>query len=149
MTRNIWLTYFWKILWIIGLILLAKISFSYEIQVKQSADATFDLIPMIWFKVIISIVFGLYLSIIFVKKWRFNINSSLLWCVSIPSLLLSFTYPITATLASFNNLPEIIANSSILYWLINVTSSSNVFGIVAGLSLIQSLFNDSRSSEDQ
>lgn len=149
MKRNNWLSYFWKVLWIIGLILLAKISFNYEIKVKQSADATFDLIPMIWSKVIISIVFGLYLSIIFVKKWSFNINSSLLWCVSIPSLLLTFIYPITATLASFNNLPEVIANSSILYWLINVTSSSNVFGIVAGLSLILSLFNDSRSSKNQ
>lgn len=149
MIRNNWLSYFWKILWIIGLIILARISFIYEIQVKQSANETFSLIPLIWFKVIISIVFGLYVSLIFVKKWSFNINPSLIWCVSIPSLLLSFIYPIVATLASFNNLPEVIANSSILYWLINVTSSSNVFGIVAGLSLILSLFNNSRSNEDQ
>ncbi|WP_299514534.1 hypothetical protein [uncultured Rummeliibacillus sp.] len=147
MIRNKWLSYFWKILWIIGLIILARLSFSYEIQSKQSADATFNLIPLIWFKVIISILFGLYLSLILVKKWSFKINPSLIWCVSIPSLLLSFTYPITATLASFNNLPEVIANSSILYWLINVRSSSNIFGIVAGLSLILSLFNDSRCSE--
>ena len=148
MTRNNWLSYFWKILWIIGLIVLARLSFSYEIQIKQSANETFSLIPFIRFKLLVSIVFGLYLSLIFVKKWTFNINPSLLWCISIPSLLLSFTYPITATLTSFKNLPEVIANSSILYWLIIVTSSSNIFGIVAGLSLILSLFSESRNYED-
>lgn len=145
MTRNNWLSYFWKVLWIIGLIILARFSFSYEIQIKQSTNETFSLIPLIWFKLIVSIVFGLYLSLIYVKKWTFNINPSLLWCISIPSLLLSFTYP---TLAYVKDLPEVIANSSILYWLINVTSSSNVFGIVAGLSLIVSLFNSSQSYED-
>lgn len=147
MNRPNWTSYFWKILWIVGFILLAKISLSYEIQIKQSASETFYLIPVIWFSFFISIIFGLYLSLIFVKKWTFNINSSLLWCVSIPAFLLSLIFPISSTLASYNNLPDFIANSSILYWLINVTSSSNVFGIVAGLSIILSLFNDTRSEK--
>lgn len=138
-------SYFWKILWIVGLILLAKFNFSFEMQAKQSASESFHYLPVIWANAISSLLFGLYISLIFVKKWSFHLNPSLLWCVTIPSLFLSLVAPLFATLSSFKVLPDNIAGSSIFYWLINVTSSTNIFGIVAGLSIILSFFNDSQS----
>ncbi|WP_397538275.1 hypothetical protein [Rummeliibacillus pycnus] len=148
MKNSNWLSYFWKILWVVGLVLLVNISFNYENQIQQTARETYSLIPVIWSKLFISIIFGLYISLVFVKKWSFNINPSLFWCVAIPSILLSFAFPILATLSSLKSLPEYIASSSISFWLINV-SSSDVFGIIAGLSIILSFFNARPSNKNQ
>ncbi|MGG0656991.1 hypothetical protein [Rummeliibacillus pycnus] len=70
--KSNWLSYFWKFLWVVGLIFLSNLSFNYENQIQQTARETFSLIPVIWSKLFISILFGLYISLIFVKKWSFN-----------------------------------------------------------------------------
>lgn len=137
------LFYFWKILWVVGLIILSIISFNYENQLQQTASETFNSIPVIWSNLFISIIFGLYISLIFVKKWSFNINLSLLWCVTIPCMLISFAYPILATLSSTESLPENIASSSISFLLLKIYSS-DVFGIITGLTLILSFFAQPR-----
>lgn len=137
------LFYFWKILWFVGLIIIAIISVNYENQFHQTASETFNFIPVIWSKLYISIIFGLYISLVFVKKWSINIDPSLLWCVAIPCMLLSFSYPILATLSSTGSLPENIASSSISFLLLKIYSSE-VFGIITGLTLILSFFAQPR-----
>ena len=134
------MNFVWKILWVVGLIILSIISYNYDIQLKQTASETFNFIPVIWYKQIISIIFGFYLSFILVKKWSLNLNPSLLWCVAIPCTLLSFGYPILATLSSIDSLPEFIATSSISMWLLKIFSSDAI-GIIAGLTIILSFFN--------
>ena len=86
MKKSNGLSYFLKILWVVGLIILAIISFNYENQLQQTATETFNFILVIWSKLFMSIIFGLYISLLFVKKWSFNINPSLLWCVALPCI---------------------------------------------------------------
>ncbi len=130
-----WLTYFWKIIWVVGLIILSNLSIYFDNYAKQIANDTFTFIPLLWTYSIISLIFGIYVSLIFVKKWSFKINHSLLWCVSIPCLLISFCYPIISILGSI----EGVSFSFIPNWLIRITSLE-VFGIIAGMTLTLSIF---------
>ena len=148
MKKSNWLSYFLKILWVVGLNILAIISFNYENQIQQTASETFNFIPVIWSKLIISIIFGLYISLVFVKKWSFSINPSLLWCVAIPCILLSFSFPIFATLSSADYLPELITSSPIFSGIQKIYST-DVFGIIAGLTIILSLFNAQSNNKNQ
>jgi hypothetical protein len=148
MKKSNWLSYFLKILWVVGLIILAIISFNYENQIQQTASETYNFIPVIWSKLFISIIFGLYISLVFVKKWSFSINPSLLWCVAIPCIILSFAFPIFVTLSSVDYLPEIITSSPISSGLQKIYST-NVFGIIAGLTIILSLFNAQPNNKNQ
>ena len=148
MKKSNGLSYFLKILWVVGLILLAIISFNYENQLQQNASETYNMIPVIWSKLFISILFGLYISLLFVKKWSFNINPSLLWCVALPSIILSFAFPLLVTLSSVDYLPEIITSSPISSGLQKIYST-NIFGIIAGLTMILSLFNAQPNNKDQ
>ena len=148
MKKSNGLSYFLKILWVVGLIILAIISFNYENQLRQTATETFNFIPVIWSKLFISILFGLYISLLFVKKWSFNINLSLLWCVAIPCILLSFAFPLFVSLSSVNYLPEMIISSPISSGLQKIYST-NIFGIIAGLTMILSLFNAQPNNKNQ
>lgn len=140
MKKTYWISYLLYTLWVIGLIILAIISVNYENQIQQTSRETFNLIPVIWSKLFISIIFGLYISLVFVKKWSFSINPPMLWCVAIPCIIISFAFPIVATFSSVNYLPEILASSPISFGLQKIFST-NVFGIIAGLTIILSLFN--------
>lgn len=82
-----------------------------------------------------SIILGIYISLIFVKKWSLNINPTLLWGVSIPCLFISIFSPIMITLGK-----------SISYWVIQI-STFEVFGIVSGMTLILSLFSNQSKIE--
>ena len=141
MRNSKWVPYLLKILWVVGLIVLAIISYDYEIQISQTASETFNFIPVFWSKPVISILFGLYISLIFVKRWSFRINPSLLWGIAIPCILLTFAFPILVSLSSAGYLSETIASSPIASSLPKVYAS-NVFGLIAGLSIILSLFHD-------
>lgn len=136
MKKSNWLSYFRKIIWFVGLIILSNISIYFANYVKQIANDTFTFIPLLWTHSFISLIFGIYVSLIFVKKWSFKINHSLLWCVSIPCLLISFCYPIISILSPI----EGISFSFIPNWLIRITSLE-VFGIIAGMTFILSIFN--------
>lgn len=146
MKESIWFSYFLKFIWTVGLIVFAILSIDYEYQLKQTATETFKFIPLIWSKLIISIVFGLYFSLLFVKKWSIRINPSLLWCVAIPCIILSFAFPILVSLSSAGQLPADIASSPIPSWLQSIYST-NLFGILAGLTLILSFFNAQPTSK--
>ena len=148
MKKSNGLSYLLKILWVVGLILLAIISFNYENQLQQNASETYNMIPVIWSKLFISILFGLYTSLLFVKKWSFNINSSLLWCVALPCIILSFSFPLLVTLSSVDHLPEMMTSSLISSGLQKIYST-NIFGIIAGLTMIFSLFNAQPNNKNQ
>lgn len=137
MEKNKWLFHLWKILWVVGLIILAVVIFNIEHQLQLWANETFNYLLDIWSRPLILILFGLYISLLFIKKWSMKINSSLLWCVAIPCMLLSFAYPVLIT--SSNESPGFFIDSSFSLW-IYIIYHSNVFGIVAGLTLILSFF---------
>lgn len=127
----------------IGLIILSIISLNYDQYFKHMASDTLNYFPVILSKLLISIFFGIYVSLIFVKKWTINFNPSLLYCVTIPCMLISFSYPLLITLESvFENQTF----SFIPYWVLRL-SSLEVFGITVGLTLILSIFNNNTSEE--
>ena len=145
MKNSKWTSYFWKIFWVVGLIIMAIISSNIVNHFKQVASETFNLFPFLWSSLLVSIIFGIYIALIFVKKWSLNLNPTLLWCVTIPCTLISFFYPILATLGSkFENLTF----SFIPYWLIRI-STLEVFGIIAGLTLILSIFDTQSKGDNQ
>jgi len=136
--------YLIKFIWFIGLIALAIIAFNLDNQIQQSASETYSLLPVIWTKLVISIIFGLYISLILVKKWSIKVNFSLLWCVAIPSLILSVAFPILASLSLSGHLPGIVESSPISFGLQKIFSM-NIIGIIAGLTIILSFFNTQSS----
>ncbi|MBD8069808.1 hypothetical protein [Bacillus sp. PS06] len=137
MERRKWLNYVSKLLWVIGLTILAIVSFNIEEQLRLSAQETFNHVLVLWSKPLVSTIFGIYISLLFIKKWSYNINSSLFWCVALPCMLLSFIYPILVT--AFYSNPDFFIDSLINLWIYKI-SSYNVFGIVTGFTLMLSLF---------
>ncbi|ATP38648.1 hypothetical protein CSE16_00590 [Solibacillus sp. R5-41] len=134
--------YFWKIIWVIGLIIFVNFSLDFENQMKQTASTEFNVIPVLWFDVIHPILFGFYLSFIFVKKWSVKMNASLFWCVAIPCLVLLCGYPLLATLSNLDFIPDKMHSLPISTWAFKAFMSySYVFGIIAGLTLILSFFS--------
>lgn len=146
--KSKWLSYILKILWVVGLILLAIISFNYQNQIQQTASETFNMVPTIWIEPLISIIFGFYISFIVVKKWSLSVNLSLLWCVAIPCLILTLSLPILVTLSSVNYFSEIPITASFSFGLQKIYST-NAFGIIAGLTIILSLFNSKANNQNQ
>lgn len=143
MEKAKWMNNLWKILWVIGLIILAIVSFNVEEQLRISAQETFNHFLVLWSRPIVSIIFGLYISLLFIKKWSYNINLSLLCCVAIPCMLLTFIYPILITAFYIN--PSFFIDSLINLWIYKI-SSYNIFGIVTGFTLMLSLFAQSNKT---
>ena len=141
MTKSI--SYFKKIMWVIGLIILVNLSLVFKTQLQQIAQEDFNGVPLLWFDAIIPILLGAYIAILLVKKWSININYALLWCVAAPCLLLLVIYPTLATLSTYEILPESFSYEFTLNWLFKTTISMPiVFGIVGGMTLILSLFSN-------
>ncbi|WP_019241022.1 MULTISPECIES: hypothetical protein [Bacillus] len=107
-----------KILWVIGFIIFITNYMNYDMKVNNYASETFSVNAIVWYHLIASILFGFYLSLLFVKKWSFTFNPSLFWCVTIAGMLLLFSYPILTTFASFDSLPEILNNIRLPFWLL-------------------------------
>lgn len=142
MSNSKWTSYFWKLVWLVGLAVLAIISLNIVNHFKEMANVTFNFIPVLWINLVVSITFGIYIALIFINKWSLKLNPALLSCVSIPCILISFCYPVLATFASiFDNLTF----SFIPYWLIRI-STMGVFGIIAGLTLVLSFFSTKSKS---
>ena len=140
--------YFKKIIWSIGLIILINLSYNFKIQLQQTAQMTFNIVPVLWFDVMVSLLMGCYISILLVQKWSLNVNHALLWCVTVPCLVLVFIYPTVSTLITYELLPESSSFSLILSWSLKIAMSSPyVVGIVAGLTFVLSLFSNSRKSK--
>jgi hypothetical protein len=130
--------YLWKLAWVVGLFLLVIISFDIENQIDSYSSSTFDIIPIIWANFFIHFIWGIYLSLIFIKKWTFQVNLPLLICVFLPCILFSLNFPIS-TLTSLH-IP-------LGGWTIKVITSG-LIEIVAGLTLMLSIFNNKKSDSN-
>jgi len=88
-----WATYMIRVIWFMGLLLLGYIDFRSEHAIKEYVSSTYNYNPVVWYEVGSMFLFGIYLSLLFIKKWSLQVNSPLLICVCIPCLLLSVIVP--------------------------------------------------------
>lgn len=135
-----WSPYVWKLLWTAGLIALLIISYKLELKVKNHVATTFQILPIIWLQFIANFVLGIYLSLLFIKKWSVKWNWSLIVCVTLPFLILSIYLPVAITFVQSmaqdpNNFSVPIPN-----WLMKITTYG-IPAIVAGLTLMIGLFS--------
>ena len=77
MKNSKWTSSFWKIIWVFGLIIIAIISSNIVNHFKQMASETFNLLPLLWSNLFVSIIFGIYIALILVKKWSLNLDPTL------------------------------------------------------------------------
>ena len=129
-----------KFLWVVGLVMLSKFAFDYETKVDNAANKSFDMTQLIWAKFFISIIFGMYLSLVLIKKWSIKINHALLWFAAVPCFLLAILFPLVATFEYGGGGPALWEHS-LAQLLMIATGNSGLFGIAAGLTLLLSLFS--------
>lgn len=132
-----WAKYVWKLLWFVGFIILLNFYFRLGHEIKDAASATFDMTPYLWFSAIMPFVIGLFIGLVFVKRWTWKFNFSLFLCVAIPSLVLHFSIPLIYIFP--------IENINLPLWSMSA-STSNIMGVVAGIALMLSLFSDSEKN---
>jgi len=63
-----WSTYIWKLIWVIGLFLLTIISYDIKYQIKVISATTYSIAPVFLANFIILFMWGIYLSLIFIKN---------------------------------------------------------------------------------
>lgn len=126
---------FAKISWMIGFLLVIFGSTTINNQAKAYASATYNLAPYLWVSAITSIIIGAYIALLFLKRVKLQFNPGLFVCVTIPCLALTLYYPILAFTPAFIENLEFLA----LPQLLGLTSET-IFGVVAGLTLVLSVF---------
>ncbi|WP_144511798.1 hypothetical protein [Bacillus sp. FJAT-22090] len=138
--RKNWSRYVWKLLWTIGLIALLIICFNLELKVKNHVATTFNMLPIIWFQFIASLIVGSYLSLLFIKEWSVKWNWSLIICVTLPFLIISIYSPIAITV--IQNIAKDPNNYSVPFpfWLMKI-NTHGIPAIVVGLTLMIGLFS--------
>ena len=137
------ISYFKKIIWVIGLTILVNLNLVFSNQLWETANAEFNPVPVLWFDVISPILLGIYIAILLVKKWSININHALLWCISAPCLLLLLTYQTLVTLSTYEFLSESFSYEFTSTWPFKaIISMPTVFGIVGGMIFTLSLFGN-------
>lgn len=134
-----WSTYFWKLIWVMGLFLLTIISFNIKYKIHAISVSTYSIAPIIWANFIILFIWGVYLSLIFIKKWTIKINLPLLICVFLPCFLFSLCVPLTMIFSLSLPIGDIWFNKAV---------SSNFIEIVAGLTFMLSIFNNLKSESE-
>lgn len=124
-----------KISWMIGFFLLIFISISINNYLKELASTTYKPTPYMWATAVIPIVIGAYIALLFIKQFKLKLNMGLFIFVTIPCLLLTLYYPIITIFPSVvDPLPFLMSASLIQF------TSEEIFGVVAGLTLVLSLF---------
>ncbi|WP_346235450.1 hypothetical protein MKY04_04995 [Lysinibacillus telephonicus] len=129
-----------KIAWLIGLVIFSRIAYQLEFNVQNYSQSIINLTPVIWIKFFTTFLLGCYVAILFVRQWKFHINKFLLLLVSIPCIFISILYPIIISFASVGLLPEFLNTSRIPMELFKLYSM-DIFGFVAGLTFVISLFS--------
>lgn len=140
--RKNWSPYVWKLLWTIGLIVLLMISYNLELKVKTHVATSFHMLPIIWFQFIANLVLGVYLSLLFIKKWSFNRNWSLLVCVTLPSLFFACYYPIVISIIENTTADPSNYSVPFLYPVLQM-NFNGIPAIISGLTLMIGLFSTS------
>ena len=138
--RKNWSTYVWKLLWTVGLIALLIISYNLELKVKNHVATTFRPLPIIWFQFIASFVFGIYLSLLFIKEWLVKWNWALIVCVTFPFLIIACFFPIAITIIENTTLDPNNYSVPLPYWLLQI-NNHGIPSIIAGLTLMIGLFS--------
>ncbi|QCJ44796.1 hypothetical protein FAY30_24535 [Bacillus sp. S3] len=136
-----------KLLWVAGLVGFLLIVYQLERTIKQTVGETFNVLPLFWFDSMVPFLFGVYISLLFVKVWSFKINTSLLLCITLPCLIISFYSPIVFTLVSTTTFSSFFSNDPLPLWLFKINSSS-IIPIVAGLTFIVGLFQTTQPSKN-
>lgn len=131
-----------KLLWFVGLVVIILTSYHFEQLIQQYANKNFTLSPLLWFHSTVSFLCGIYISLLFVKKWSFKMNKPLFICVTVPCFIISFYYP---TVSTFFANAKFFTNA---FWVFKL-NSFGIAPIVAGLSLIVSLFSSTELSKNQ
>ena len=137
-----WSKWVLKLLWFVGLVVIILTSYHFEQSVQQNANKTFILSPLIWFYSTVPFLCGIYISLLFVKKWSFKMNKPLFICVTVPCLIISFYYP---TVSTFFYNATFLPNVFFVFKL----NSFGIAPIVAGLALILSLFSSTELPKNQ
>lgn len=139
--RPKWSIWGLKLLWFAGLLGLILIGYHFKLKIEQIFDETFNPLYLIWYNSILPFLFGIYISLLFVKKWSFKINTPLLLCVAVPCLILSFYGPFVISIPFSFNLPE-------PFWLLQI-NTFDIAPVVAGLTIVVGLFEGNRPSKNE
>lgn len=141
MMRPKWSIWVLKLFWVVGLLGLLFMSYHLEQSLQQKASETYHILPLFWFYSTAPFLLGVYLSLLFVKKWLFRMNKPLFLCVTVPCLIISFYLPtVTTFFSNLTFLPNVL-------WPLELS----IFGIipmVAGLTLIVGLFEVTQPSKN-
>ncbi|MGE7602585.1 hypothetical protein ACQKL5_08745 [Peribacillus sp. NPDC097675] len=137
--RSHWSSYVWRLLWLAGLFVLINSSFTLGLSIQKKVDESFIIDPLFWFDTLAPLVFGVYLSLLFMKGWTLKIHKPLFLCVTIPCLILSLYVPSVYTFSpNIEHLPN-------PFWLLS-RDGFRIIPIVAGLTLFPSLLGAKREN---
>lgn len=142
-----WLIWSSKLLWIVGLFGLILFGYHLEQIINQKANETFkNILSLFWFNATAPFIFGLYISLLFVKRWSFKFNPPLFLCVTVPCLIVSFYPPVVYTFASITT-SDSSFSANISFWFFKI-NSFGIAPIVAGLTFFASLFRGIQLSKN-
>ncbi|MFF2448904.1 hypothetical protein ACFVSW_17575 [Neobacillus sp. NPDC058068] len=144
--RHKWLIWGLKLLWVVGLFGLLLIGYEFQQAIQQKVDSTFKVLPLFWFHGTVPFIFGLYISLLFVKGWSFKFNPSLFLCVTVPCLIVTFYMPVVFTFVS--NTPSDSSFGADISFLMLKINSFGIAPIVAGLTFFASLFHVAQPSKN-
>jgi hypothetical protein len=134
-----WSKFAFKLIWVVGLIGLILVGFHYEQIIKQKVEGTYNPLPLYWFYSTVPFLFGVYISLLFVKVWSFKTDLSLFLCVTVPFLIISFYSPVIYTVVFNTTTTPSSFSVPIPFWLYKI-NSFGIVPIVAGLTFTVSLF---------
>ena len=136
---NKWSKYIWKLIWLVGLVILVHFGNEVEQIVRNYVSIKFNMQPLFWLHAIVPFILGIYISLLFVERWAFNFNLPLLLCVALPCSIIAFYVPIIHTTMAIIAIDSSSFSIPIPLWTMNQTTSSTV-SVVAGLTLMFGLF---------
>ncbi|MEI4770175.1 hypothetical protein WAX74_11065 [Psychrobacillus sp. FJAT-51614] len=136
-----WSNYVWKLSWLVGLIALILLSSLLGQNIRENSAITFNLIPYFWFITTTFLVFGLYISVLFIRSWTVKLNWPLLLCISLPSLLIAFYSPVIVTVIQYTTSESSNFSAPVPYWIYQI-NELGIPAIVAGLSIMIGIFEN-------
>jgi len=137
------LGFIFRVMWLLGLIAMVLIGYDLEESVLKIESSNFNHLTPFWFFSVAPAFFGIYLSLLFIKKWSVKINEPLLICVSVPCLILTFYSPVVYTIVSMTT-SSTTFSVPIPFWLLKI-NHSGMISLVGGFSLFMALFGFDRS----
>jgi hypothetical protein len=109
------------VFWTIGFVAILIIADKLQIFLSNKRAQTYEIQPYVSMELLICFIIGIYISLLFIRHWKLNINVYFLLFVFLPSILF-------------------IIMSNFIYILnINV----NIVAIVSGLTLFPGIFGNS------